>query len=234
VQLDVDAVGIVEGHGRAVQRRFVEHPRQRVSRPDHAGDPPPVRGGTGSAVVPSSQARRSSGNPARSSGPRLGHRRYRPRLHPPRRRQKVPGTLGVCGLRAFIHVIDRKSRRCHANLRRPGSGINGRACGTTSAPKAGAQCGTSARWICVWAARKGGPFRDRRDSVGARGCDPRPDHPPPTSPESGSSAGPSSAASSANTSEPHRSPGQHQWPSSGTPRAPDGSPVRVPAQVRGW
>jgi hypothetical protein len=30
----------------------------------------------------------------------------------------VPGNLDVCGLRAFIHVIERKSRRCHANLRR--------------------------------------------------------------------------------------------------------------------
>ena len=32
-------------------------------------------------------------------------------------------------------------------------------------------------------------------------------------------AGPSSAASSTNTSEPHRGPGQHRWPSSGTPQA---------------
>ena len=41
---------------------------------------------------------------------------------------------------------------------------------------------------------------------------------PPTSPRNGSSAGPSSAASSTNTSEPHKSPGQHRWPSSGTPQ----------------
>ena len=40
-----------------------------------------------------------------------------------------------------------------------------------------------------------------------------------TSPGSGSSAGLSSAASSTSTSEPHRSPGQDQWPSSGTPQA---------------
>src|ERR1700759_1602186 len=40
VQLDVDAVGIVEGHGRAVQRCFVEHPLRRVTRPGHLGDPP--------------------------------------------------------------------------------------------------------------------------------------------------------------------------------------------------
>jgi hypothetical protein len=53
---------------------------------------------------------------------------------------------------------------------------------------------------------------------------PRPDHPPPTSPSSGSSAGLSSAAFSANTSGPHKSPGQDQWPSSGTPQ---GSAVRV-------
>src|SRR5271167_4174243 len=33
-----------------------------------------------------------------------------------------------------------------------------------------------------------------------------------------SSADQSSAASSTNTSEPHRSPGQVQWPSSGTPQ----------------
>ena len=42
---------------------------------------------------------------------------------------------------------------------------------------------------------------------------------PPTSPRSGSNVGPSSAASSTNTSEPHRSPGQHKWPSYGTPQA---------------
>ena len=39
-----------------------------------------------------------------------------------------------------------------------------------------------------------------------------------TSPGSGSSVGPSSAASSTSTSGPHRSPGQDQWPSSGTPQ----------------
>ena len=48
---------------------------------------------------------------------------------------------------------------------------------------------------------------------------PVPDHPSPTSPRSGSSAAPFSAASSTNTSEPHRSPGQDRWPSSGTPQA---------------
>jgi hypothetical protein len=42
----------------------------------------------------------------------------------------------------------------------------------------------------------------------------------PTSPGSGSNVGPSSAASSTNTSEPHKSPGQHQWPSYGTPHGP--------------
>ena len=41
-----------------------------------------------------------------------------------------------------------------------------------------------------------------------------PTAPSPTSPASGSSAGPSSAASSTSTSEPHRSPGQDQSPSS--------------------
>jgi transposase InsO family protein len=48
---------------------------------------------------------------------------------------------------------------------------------------------------------------------------PGPTTPPPTCPRSGSSAAPCSAASSTNTSGPHRSPGQHQWPSSGTPQA---------------
>ena len=43
-----------------------------------------------------------------------------------------------------------------------------------------------------------------------------------TCPGSGSSAGPSSAASSANTSGPHRSPGQDQRPSSGTPQVLSG------------
>ena len=38
------------------------------------------------------------------------------------------------------------------------------------------------------------------------------------SPWSGSNAGPSSAASSTSTSGPHGSPGQGQWPSSGTPQ----------------
>jgi DNA-binding CsgD family transcriptional regulator len=38
-------------------------------------------------------------------------------------------------------------------------------------------------------------------------------------PRSESCVGPPSAASSTNTSEPHRNPGQHQWPSSGTPQA---------------
>ena len=41
----------------------------------------------------------------------------------------------------------------------------------------------------------------------------------PISPRSRSSVGPSSAASSANTNGQHRSPCQHQWPSSGTPPA---------------
>jgi hypothetical protein len=40
-----------------------------------------------------------------------------------------------------------------------------------------------------------------------------------TFPGHGSSANLSSAVSSTNTSEPHRSPGQDEWPSSGTPQA---------------
>ena len=54
---------------------------------------------------------------------------------------------------------------------------------------------------------------------------PRPDHPSPTSPSSGSSAVPSSAASSANTSEPHKSPGQDLRLSSGTPQASHETPA---------
>jgi hypothetical protein len=57
----------------------------------------------------------------------------------------------------------------------------------------------------------------------------------PTSPTSGSSADPFSAASSTNTSGPHRSQGQDEWPSSGTPQAlarpgrgPSGGPGRAP------
>jgi hypothetical protein len=42
---------------------------------------------------------------------------------------------------------------------------------------------------------------------------------PRTFPRRGSSVGPPSAASSTNTSEPHKRPGQEQWPSSGTPQA---------------
>ena len=48
----------------------------------------------------------------------------------------------------------------------------------------------------------------------------------PASPGNGSNAGPSSAASSTNTSGPHKSQGQHQWPSSG----PTGS-HRRPARL---
>jgi putative transposase len=47
---------------------------------------------------------------------------------------------------------------------------------------------------------------------------PRPDHRSLISHRSESSAGPSSAASSTNTNGPHKSRGQHQWPSSGTPQ----------------
>ena len=47
---------------------------------------------------------------------------------------------------------------------------------------------------------------------------PRPDRPVADLSRNGSSAGPSSAASSTSTSGPHRIPGQHQWPSSGTPQ----------------
>ncbi len=54
-----------------------------------------------------------------------------------------------------------------------------------------------------------GPFSSSR-----RG----PTTPWPIFPRNRSSAGPCSAASSTNTSEPHRNPGQDQWPNSGTPQ----------------
>ena len=54
-----------------------------------------------------------------------------------------------------------------------------------------------------------------------------------TFPRSESCVGPPSAASSTNTSEPHRNPGQHQWPSSGTPQGvQELPPGRVGAPLR--
>ena len=53
-----------------------------------------------------------------------------------------------------------------------------------------------------------------------------------TCPGSGSSAGPSSAALSANTSGPHRSPGQGWWPSSGTPQGAQQSGDGLPSGMR--
>ena len=44
------SVRVAGGHGRALQRRFVERPPRRVSRPDHLGDPP-----AGSAVRPAAR-----------------------------------------------------------------------------------------------------------------------------------------------------------------------------------
>ena len=64
-----------------------------------------------------------------------------------------------------------------------------------------------------------GPTTDGDPTAAASSTRPGPTTPSPTSPGSGSSVGPSSAASSTNTSESHRSPGQHRWPSSGTPQA---------------
>jgi putative transposase len=48
---------------------------------------------------------------------------------------------------------------------------------------------------------------------------PRPDRPVADLSQKRIKRRPSSAASSTNTSEPHRSPGQNRWPSSGTPQA---------------
>ena len=61
-------------------------------------------------------------------------------------------------------------------------------------------------------------YNGQRPHRGATSTRPVPTTPSPTSPRSGSSAGPSSAASSANTNGRYRSPGQHRWPSSGTPQ----------------
>ena len=61
-------------------------------------------------------------------------------------------------------------------------------------------------------------YNGRRPHRGRQLHPPRPNTLSPTSPGSGSSASPASAASSTNTSERHRSPGQHRWPSSGTPQ----------------
>jgi putative transposase len=62
-------------------------------------------------------------------------------------------------------------------------------------------------------------YNGRRPHRAADSAHPGPTTPPLASPSSGSSAGLSSAASSTNTSEPRKSPGQKQWPSSGTPQA---------------
>src|SRR6266567_4995315 len=58
------------------------------------------------------------------------------------------------------------------------------------------------------------------DPIAARGSPcPGPTNPSPPSPRRGSSAA-DPRRPSTNISEPHRSPGQGQWPSSGTPQAP--------------
>ena len=66
-----------------------------------------------------------------------------------RRSQRTPPDLGADGP---------PRRPVAASM--PGSGIPGRACGSTPVPKAGAQCGSSARWDLSGAAREGGPYRD--------------------------------------------------------------------------
>jgi hypothetical protein len=62
--------------------------------------------------------------------------------------------------------------------------------------------------------------RDRAPIAAASSTHLGPIIPSPTSARSGSSADSCSAALSAKTSGPHRSLGQGQWPSSGTPQAP--------------
>src|SRR5215472_12969793 len=81
-----------------------------------------------------------------------------------------------------------------------------------------------------------GTTTDDDPIAAANSAHPDPTNPPPASPRSRSSADRSSAVSSTNTSEPHRSPGQAQWPSYGTPQDfPEGDPrpsARQPVQMR--
>jgi putative transposase len=63
-------------------------------------------------------------------------------------------------------------------------------------------------------------YNGRRPIAAASSAHPAPTTPSLTSPRSGSSAGPSSAASSTSTRESRSIPGQHTWPSSGTPQRP--------------
>ena len=62
-------------------------------------------------------------------------------------------------------------------------------------------------------------YNGRRPHRGRQLRPPRPDHPVADLSQEQIQRDPSSAASSANTSGLHRSPGKHQWPSSGTPQA---------------
>ena len=59
-------------------------------------------------------------------------------------------------------------------------------------------------------------YNGRRPHRSRQLCPPRPDHPVADLSQKRSSAAPYSAASSTSTSEPHRSPGQDRWLSSGT------------------
>ncbi len=78
-------------------------------------------------------------------------------------------------------------------------------------------CSSSASDICgrSWPSTR--PTTTDGDPIAA--ARPGPTTLPPTAPMSGSGAIPSSAASSTSTSGPHKSRGQDQWPSSGTPQA---------------
>jgi putative transposase len=92
-------------------------------------------------------------------------------------------------------------------------------------------CSSSASGICgrSWPSTRP-TTTDAGPIAAASSARPGPTTLSPTYPRSGSSAGLSSAASSTSTSEPHRSPGQDQWPSSGTPQVPwsaEISPVSV-------
>ena len=65
-----------------------------------------------------------------------------------------------------------------------------------------------------------GPLQRTTPSSQPNSARPGPTTLSPASPRNGSNAGPSSAASSTDTIGPHKSQGQHQWSSSGTPQVP--------------
>ena len=63
-----------------------------------------------------------------------------------------------------------------------------------------------------------GHYNEQRPHRSRQLCPPRPDHPVADLSRKWIKRRPVLGASSKNTSEPHRSPGQDEWPSSGTPQ----------------